>query len=229
MTTPPPTLTSPATPNDQDQQAWLVRPFPPPGPLVQLALRELFIAATGTPEQTRKLGNVEALPRPWQPATCQDPQLRAELWSWLDQVVDWVNHEHIWDVTSTVPACWPLHPPLVHDIAVLADQRRRAGTALSSDSLEEWHRYALPMFLDRVRTTTKTHCEDGHQPWPARSRHTRHTGDRSRRTRHDAFAGDLLAAEHADQTSHRPVQPRARLEVVDTGTGELTDPTDQRA
>jgi type IV secretion system protein VirD4 len=28
-----------------------------------------------------------------------------------------------------IPACWPKHPHLVHDLAVLADQRRRAGRA----------------------------------------------------------------------------------------------------
>jgi hypothetical protein len=39
-----------------------------------------------------------------------------------------------------IPGCWPQHPHLVHEIAVLADQRRRAGTARTSDVLEEWHR-----------------------------------------------------------------------------------------
>ncbi len=195
------------TPDDAHRAAGggtaLVRSFPPPGPLVQLALRELFIAATGTPEQTRKLGNVETLARPWQPATCGDPDLRAELWSWLDQVVEWVNHEHVWDVTCTVPACWPRHPHLVHDIAVLADQRRRAGTALTSDPLEEWHRYALPTFLDRVRTSTKTLCEDGHQPWPARGRHTRHTGPDSRRARDQGRSGRSRRAPSPSRRSGR--------------------------
>jgi hypothetical protein len=47
-----------------------------------------------------------------------------------------------------IPACWPQHPHLVHEIVVLADQRRRAGHALTSDASKEWHRYSLPAFID---------------------------------------------------------------------------------
>ena len=74
-----------------------------------------------------------------------------------------------------IPACWPRHPHLVHEIAVLADLRRRAGHALTGDAMEEWHRYALPAFTERMRQRMKGHCEDkDHQPWPAQGRHTRH-------------------------------------------------------
>ena len=78
------------------------------------------------------------LPRPWDPPTCVDPDLRAELWEWLEAVVTWLNHEYVWDVSGIIPHCWPKHPHLVHEVAVLADLRRRAGQALSSDALEEW-------------------------------------------------------------------------------------------
>jgi hypothetical protein len=39
------------------------------------------------------------------------------------------------DVADVIPLCWPQHPHLVHEIAVLADQRRRAGPGLTSDAL----------------------------------------------------------------------------------------------
>jgi hypothetical protein len=45
--------------------------------------------------------------------------------------------EYVWEVADAIPACWPQHPHLVHEIAVLADQRRRAGHAFTSDALEE--------------------------------------------------------------------------------------------
>ena len=145
----------------------LVQPFPQPGRLVEHAYRELAIAANGTPEQKRALGDPRRLPRPWDPPTCTHPDLRLELWVWLDDVVTWINHEYVWDTASYIPACWPEHPHLVHDLAVLADQRRRAGLAHTSDALEDWHRYALPAFLDRMTSRLKSHCENGHQPWPS--------------------------------------------------------------
>jgi hypothetical protein len=73
-----------------------------------------------------------------------------------------------------IPPCWPHHPHLVHEITVLADQRRRAGIDTSSNSLEEWHRHTVPAFLDRLRQRAKSHCDERHQPWPARTRQARH-------------------------------------------------------
>jgi TraM recognition site of TraD and TraG len=100
----------------------LVRPFPAPGQLVALAYRELDRAATGSPEQIRALGDARLLPRPWEPATCRTPQLREQLWLSLDAVIGWLVTEYVWEVADTIPACWPQHPHLVHEIAVLADQ-----------------------------------------------------------------------------------------------------------
>ncbi len=142
-----------------------------------LAYRELDRAATGSPEQIRALGDARLLPRPWEPASCRTPQLRQQLWLWLDAVVDWLVTEYVWEAADTIPACWPQHPHLVHEIAVLADQRRRAGHAFTSDALEEWHRYSLPAFTERMKSRLRNHCEDGHQavagerpPHPAHGR-----------------------------------------------------------
>lgn len=208
------------SPGTEKGAAPLVRPFPEPGPLLRLAYRELHIAANGTPAQVRALGDTRLLPRPWDPATCRHPELRRELWTWLDAVVTWLNAEYAWDVAAVIPSCWPHHPHLVHEIAVLADQRRHAGTALSSDPLEEWHRYSLPAFADRTRARIKNHCEDGHQPCPARGRQARHIGESSQRSRAQAFAVDVrsLAPPPPD-----PVAGPARLTIVDPDTGEITD------
>lgn len=108
------------------------------------AYRELDIALNGDDAARKAVGHPTKLPRPWDPGTIGDPPMRAELWEWLEAVVEWVNSEHVWDPSYLIPPCWPAHPHLVHEIAVLADQRRKAGQAIASDALEEWHRYALP-------------------------------------------------------------------------------------
>ena len=208
---------------------FLIRTFPETGPKARNAYRELNLAATGTKEQLKALGDPQILPRPWDPATCSDPRLRAEVWAWLEQVVTWINSEYVWDVDASIPSCWPEHPHLVHEIAILADQRRRAGTTLTSDALEEWHRYSLPAFVDRMRTRLKNHCEEGHQPWPARSRYARHISDEGDPCdRHRAYSHDVQAAIDADEEgperSNIPAHPR--LTVVDLDTGKLGEPRD---
>jgi hypothetical protein len=55
---------------------------------------------------------------------------------------------------------------------ILADQHRRAGQALTSEPLEDWQRYSLPSFTERMRTRLRTHCQEDHQSWPAKGRYT---------------------------------------------------------
>ena len=119
-------------------------PFPAPDGSSTSPTANSPIAVNGTPEQQKALGDHARLPRPWDPPTCTHPDLRLDLWVWLDDVVTWLNHEYVWDAAGVIPSCWPEHPHLVHDLAVLADQRRRAGLANTSDALEDWHRYACP-------------------------------------------------------------------------------------
>jgi hypothetical protein len=108
----------------------------------------------------------------------------------------------------------------VLEIAVLADQRRRAGTALTSDKLEEWHRYALPGFIERMRARIKDHCEEGHQRWPASSRYARHTSDPTSRDRKDIYSRDAQTTIRRGTSTPRE---RPRLGVVNLETGEITD------
>ena len=138
----------------------------------------------------------------------------------------WLNQEYVWDVAGMIPTCWPKHPHIVHEVAVLADLRRRAGLALTGEAMEEWHRYALPAFGERMRQRTKSHCEDkDHQPWPAQGRHTLHLAPAAVDERARVFQSDLntLSAE-----PDSPQAPGPRLHLVDADridlvTGELVD------
>lgn len=200
--------------------------FPEPGRHLKQAYRELHIAASGAEEQVQALGDLLLLPRPWDPPTCTRPELRRELWQWLEQVVIWLNTQYVWDVPAIIPACWAHHPHLVHEIALLADQRRRAGTTLTSDALEEWHRYCLPAFVERMRTRVKTHCDEGHQSWPAKGRFARHVAEQATTDRGNTFQADLDALGTPGAQSE-PGAPRLHVVdeglLVDTDTGEVLD------
>lgn len=195
----------------------LTRAFPMPlSPRLRAAYEDLYLAARGDEKTKRRIGNPASLPRPWDPPTCQTPALRSELWQWLDQVVDWYNTEYVWDLTggAMIPSCWPLHPHLVHEIAVLADQRRRAGIDTGSNSLEEWHRYSVPAFADRLKLRTRTLCEEEHKPWPGRSRHNRAVSPAAIQGRNAAFDADVANSDEA--TSGRP-----RLRLIDNEGREI--------
>lgn len=207
----------------------LAQPFPmPSGPELRAAYQDLYLAANGDEATRRRIGNPATLPRPWDPSTCTSAPLRAELWEWLDLVVEWLNHEYVWDLNTggMVPSCWPLHPHLVHEIAVLADQRRRASIDTTSSSLEEWHRYSLPAFVDRLRSRTRTLCDEEHKPWPARTRFVRYLGTTATTERQEAFDRDLGAIEESPRQSTSDT-PRLTLVIEDGGsidptTGEIT-------
>ena len=127
----------------------LVTPFPEAGELMALAYYDLYRAETAkNADDVADLGPLDQLPRPWDITTITDPALRAEVWAWLDTVVGWLNRECGWDTSDIIPPCWPSHPHLVHELSVIADQRRRAGLAFTSDPMEDWHRCALPSLPD---------------------------------------------------------------------------------
>lgn len=132
-----------------------VRDFPGVGERMQEAYIMLMAAETlSDPEHVVTLAPAEDLPRPWDPSTCHQRELRREVWDWLDRVVAWINTECAWDVGDLIPGCWYRHPHLVHEIGVVADQRRRAGLAFTSDQLEEWQRSCLPLFVERTRAAS---------------------------------------------------------------------------
>lgn len=196
--------------------------FPmPDSPELKRAYRQLFLAVNGTAGTKKRMGDPAHLPRPWDPPTCRKPALRRELWVWLEEVVIWFNHEYVWDHNAgLIPGCWPQHPHLVHEVALLADQRRRAALDNTSSSLEDWHRFCVPAFLERLKNRTKNSCDEHHTSWPAERRFARHTSRDNRAARAGTFKADV-----AELTPASPVQPLPpRLEVVRTANGDLVDP-----
>lgn len=196
----------------------LVQPFPmPTADVIRDAYWDLFLSEHGTDDQKDEIDDASLLPRPWDVATCQTEDLRAAVWEWYDAVVTWFNTEYVWDPNDgMIPPCWPMHPHLVHDIGVLADQRRRAAMAINSNALEEWHRYAVPNFLDRLRGRLKQHCDGQHQPNPARSRQNRYVSLESARGREKAIEEDLAGFEPVHEKAPR----RPTLRLVDLETGQ---------
>lgn len=209
-------MSTPTQAGDPGRERYpLAMAFPTPGRLLAQAYRELDMALNGDDLARKAVGDTHTMPRPWDPATIEDPPMRAELWEWLEAVAQWVNTEHVWDPSHLIPPCWPAHPHLVHEIAVLADQRRKAGQALASDALEEWHRYALPAFFARRKTHLRTACESRHHDWPARAAHLRFHDAQEHRDRH--YRADVDHHRHLVQL---PGQTE-RLHVVD---GHRVDP-----
>ena len=201
----------------------LVQPFPQPaGNELRQAFLNLYLSQNGTDEQKKKVGNQNKLPRPWDPPTCTNPTLRRQLWTWLDEFVTWFNHEYVWDHNAgMIPACWPQHPHLVHEIAVLADQRRRAGIDPTSSALEEWHRYGVPGFLERLKTRTKSGCDEHHSAWPAEARHSRGASRSAADGRSGIFEADVAALRLTDPA---PRTKPAALRLVRRPSGELMNP-----
>ncbi|MCG2805129.1 MAG: hypothetical protein L6256_06745, partial [Propionicimonas sp.] len=179
---------------------------------------QLGLSDKGTDAQKDRLGDVAGLPRPWDIASCPDPDLRRDVWQWYEAVVTWFNHEYVWDpAAGMIPPCWPQHPHLVHDIGVLADQRRMIAQAHNSNSLEEWHRYSVPAFFDRLHGRVKQHCDDHHQPWPARARFSRHETEALGRVARTTNEADGVSIK---TNAFNP--PPLRL--VDQETGRTIDP-----
>ena len=192
----------------------LVQPFPmPTSELIRTAYWDLYLSDEGTDAQKKRLGEADRLPRPWDIATCTDPELRRDVWQWYEAVVTWFNHEYVWDPNAgMIPPCWPLHPHLVHDIGVLADQRRLIAQATNSNSLEEWHRYSVPAFFERLAERVKQHCDDQHHAWPARARYSRYSAQSPDRSK--TMDADSRSPVDAWAQAERP-----SLRLIDTETG----------
>ena len=183
----------------------ILLPFPRPPVAVAEALNDLAIVRSGDDDAIAELGGpaaVHGLPRPWDPTTCSI-ELREHLWEWLDEVAGWVNHEYAWRSTSLIPPCWPRHPHLARELAVLACLRAAAGESLAPDLIEDWHRYALPHFLDRMLSRLgDAGCRNGHTDWPAAGRYDHYTDDPAVTARLEAFYADT--------------HPPARLRITGT-------------
>jgi len=90
------------------------------------------------------------------------------------------------------PPCWPKHPHIAHELPPLALLRWTAETATTPDALEEWHRYALPTFTDRLaQRLGEGTCRTGkHQDWPAEPRYLAYTEPAAAKARDDVLYAD---------------------------------------
>jgi len=178
----------------------IVTPFPAPPGQVRHALNTLAVLRVGDKDAIADLGDITDLPRPWDPASCHY-ELRDHLWLWCDDVVGWINREYVWRSTSLIPSCWDLHPHIAREIPVLACLRVAADDALTPDLLEEWHRHALPLFLDRLADRLgEASCRSGKHPdWPAAGRYDGFTSPAATTERRGRF--------HIDTHPPRQLRP----------------------
>lgn len=183
----------------------MVQPFPQPGRRVRASMEALQFASMCPPESEGALRGLTEMPRPWDPASCSGP-LRREVWSWLEQVAIWINEQHLWNVSRPgIPECWPAHPHVVHDLAVLASIRFYTGFAVTPAALEDWHRYCLPGFLERLSDRLGDGCQPGqHAPRPRVERDQMFASRRTCFGRAGRFRDDVERAaegEHLDGSS----------------------------
>jgi len=200
---------APATKGMMPLVGLMVEPFPEPGREIRAAMEALQFASMNPPETEEALRQLAALPRPWDPATCGG-RLREEVWRWLDAVAIWINEQHLWNVSRVgIPECWPAHPHLVHDLAVVAAARYYTGFQVNPVALDGWHRDCLPLFLARIRDRLGDGCQPGeHQPRPRVARDQIHTGHKHRQGRAQRYRDDLERAVEPASMSANGSDPR---------------------
>lgn len=76
--------------------------------------------------------------RPWDLARLPSPALE-ETVRWLHQVARWLNVSYAWRPEQVIPPCWRKHPPLAHDLAVLAFGRYLAYETSTTAHPSRWH------------------------------------------------------------------------------------------
>jgi hypothetical protein len=113
------------------------------------ALDQLRIAAELPPDSDIELRQVAMLPRPWDPASCP-PELRDLIYVWLDAVAGWINEDLTWRDRPRASDLLARPPHIIHELAIVACLRWEADHAITAAVLEDWHRFSLPMFLDRL-------------------------------------------------------------------------------
>jgi hypothetical protein len=83
---------------------------------------------------------------------------------------------------------------VVHDLAVVASVRVFATMTATPSALDEWHRYTLPGFLDRLQVRLGEGCPPGrHATRPRNDRDQRLVSSEHRARQEGAFRRDLVA------------------------------------
>jgi hypothetical protein len=192
----------------------IVTQFPKPPALVRHALNQLQILRSGDADAISALGDLDDLARPWEPAGCS-AKLRNQIWLWCDEVASWVNREYAWRTVQLIPECWPKHPHIANELPVLACLRLMASDSLGPDLLEEWHRHALPLFVERFAARLgESACRTGkHVDWPAVGRYEAAYS-------HDAVAG-RRELYYLDTHPPRQLRPAAGTAAAASGQSFL--------
>jgi hypothetical protein len=173
----------------------IVEPFPQPPRLIRTVLLRLQVLAHGDQHRVAELDHEDRLARPWLPDSCGN-RLRQQLWLWCDDVVTWLNVTYAWRPGQLIPDCWPAHPHIAAELPALACQRVLAEAAFEPEPLEDWHRYTLPLFLDRLDTRLgPSGCRTGkHDDWPAAPRQHAAQSRDSVASRQELFYADTHLA-----------------------------------
>jgi hypothetical protein len=180
-----------------DQSDRIAVRFPTPPGAVLRALELLHILRRGDPDEMAAAGDLTDLPRPWDPASCPD-ELREAIWEWCSDIAAWLNHEYIWRPTQMIPPCWPDHPHLARELAVLAILRWNAHESTAPEPMEEWHRYSFPMFCDRmISRLGESGCRTAkHVDWPAEGRYAAFISDENTTNRNHVIYTDTRPIAH---------------------------------
>ena len=183
----------------------IVEPFPQPSALIKHAFYDLWVAraAGGEHRVSAEVGDdLTGLPRPWLPADCPS-RLADDIWAWLQRVAAWINHEYSWQAVPSVPACWPSHPHIANELAMVACLRYDAALSLTPGLLEDWHRSTLPTFLDRLSVRIGPNgCPPGkHTDWPGASRYRDYHSVAATQQRTSAFTADQTERQGRATTS----------------------------
>ncbi len=119
-----------------------------------------------------------------------------------DEITNWINREYVWRPTGMIPSCWPWHPHIAHELPLLGCLRLTAEDSYSPELLEDWHRYSLPLFLERMATRIgEGGCGSGrHADWPAASRHQADTDRAAIVERQHLFESDCSARDGLPRT-----------------------------
>ncbi len=160
--------------------------FPRLPPVLVSALTALERKAVPPPNETadardKRVAEMAEMPRPWTPASCP-PELREHLYPWLDNVARWLNDQYSWQPKTMIPACWPRHPHIAHELALLAMLRHDAEQQTTPTALNEWHRYSRPLFVERMLAQLGEGCRTEHTRWPGRTAFTDYSAARDERS-----------------------------------------------
>ena len=97
-----------------------------------------------------------------------------------------------------IPSCWPRHPRIAQELPALTCLRYAADLAYGPEVLEDWHRYALPTFAQRMAGRLgESNCRNGkHTDWPAKPRHQAQTTAEADQEHLDLFYADVDPPTH---------------------------------